>query len=96
MSEQSNKEEYEEIGFESGSVGMFDTRLGGLLGGVRLPLGVTPSTEKSFNGDWGSLDVPQVNIHGEGTKKGICTNYNDDDNIFSISGILAESFMNTM
>ena len=44
MSDQSNKEEYEKIGSESGSAGTFDTRLGGLLGGVRLPLGITLST----------------------------------------------------
>ena len=40
-SDESKKEESDELGSESGSFGTFSTRLGGLLCGLRLPVGRT-------------------------------------------------------
>ena len=50
-----DKEEYDELGSESGSDGKFGTVLGGLLRGVGLPLCVTLSADDSCDGDGGSL-----------------------------------------
>ena len=49
----SDVEEYDNIGSESGSAGMLGTGLVGVLRGVVLTLGVTLSAEKSCNGDGG-------------------------------------------
>ena len=57
-SDESDKEESYELGYESGSAGKFDTGLGGLLNGLGLPLGVTLSSGESCDGDEGSLAVP--------------------------------------
>ena len=58
MSDESDEEESEKLGSESGLSGTFGTRFGGLSRGSVLPLGVTLSADDSFDGDGGSLAVP--------------------------------------
>ena len=58
---------------------------------VGLPLGIPLSDDESCDGDWGSLDVPWVNICGVGTWEGVCTKCTNDEIIFLIGQILAES-----
>ena len=58
LNHNSDKEEYDKLGSESGSAGTLGTGLGGLLRGVRFTLGVTLSANKSCGGDWGSLALP--------------------------------------
>ena len=78
----SDEEEYDELGFESSSSGMFGTGLGGLLYSLWFTLGVTLSSDESCGDDGGSLALPKVNI-GEAFT-GECTN---NANIFSIAQI---------
>ena len=56
-SDESNKEEYDELGYKSGSAVTIITRLCWLLHGAGLPFGVTLSSDDSCN-DQGSLSVP--------------------------------------
>ena len=57
-SDQCNKEDSEELGYESGSSGTLGIRLGGLLRDVGFNLGVMLSANASCDCDWGSLDFP--------------------------------------
>ena len=57
-SDHSNKEEYDELGSESGLAGTFGNGLGRLLRGLGIPLGVTLSADESYDGDGGSLALP--------------------------------------
>ena len=54
-SEESDKEDSEKPGSESGSAGMFGTGLGELLSGIVFTWGVTIYAEKSCYGNGGSL-----------------------------------------
>ena len=61
-SNESDKEESNKLGSESGSIGTYGTGLGGLLGGVEFPVGVMlPGNDLPFNGDGGSL-FPSVHL----------------------------------
>ena len=57
-SDESDKQESDELGSASGSACTYSTGLGGLLYGARFHLGVTISSDESYNGDGGSLAVP--------------------------------------
>ena len=52
-SDDSDEEESDELGSESGSSGRYGTGLGGLSHGVGIPLGFTLYSEKSCDGDGG-------------------------------------------
>ena len=54
-SDESDKEEFDKPGSESGSSGKFGIGLGGSLYVVGLPLGVTFSYDESCDGDGRSL-----------------------------------------
>ena len=84
-SDESNEEEYEKIGSESGSACRFGTVLEGLLCGLRFPLGVTIYDYESFDGGGGSLALPYKNIGEAGTGGGGCTKWTDSSNISSFS-----------
>ena len=87
-SDESDKEKYDRLGYESGSYGTFITGFGRLLRGVGLYLGVFISADKSCDGDGGSHDFLFVKkIRGVGT---------GDDNIFSNARIFFESLIDTM
>ena len=90
-SDGSDKEAYDELGFESGSSGTCSTVLGGFLCGLIFPLGVTLSTDELFNSDRGSFALPYINV-GELCNRE-CT---DDENIFYIAWMLAESWIDPM
>ena len=66
QSDETDKEESDKLGCESGSAGTFVTVLGGLLHGVVLPSGVNIYDDISCDGDGGSL-FPLVNIGEAGT-----------------------------
>ena len=55
--DESNKEESNKLGSESGSAGKFGTGLGGLLRGVELPLDVTLSADELCDDDQGPPDL---------------------------------------
>ena len=57
-SDESDKEEYDELGSESRSAGIYGTILYELLHGLGIPLGVTLSYDESWDGDGGSLSPP--------------------------------------
>ena len=57
-SDDSDQEESEKLGSESGSARTYGTRLGGFLRGLGFPLGVMVSTDESRNGDGGLLKFP--------------------------------------
>ena len=57
-SDESNKEEFDELGYESRSTGTFSTGLSGLLCGEGFPLGVTFHADESCGDDVGSLALP--------------------------------------
>ena len=79
-SDDSDKEEYEKLGSESGSAGMYSTILGGLLRVLGINSSATLSSDEQCDGDGGSLALPYKNI-GEA-----CTvEYIGDTNIFSIA-----------
>ena len=63
----SNEEEYDELGYQYESSGMFGTGLGGLLRGVGFIIGATFSAYESCYGDGFLLAVPYVNIFEAGT-----------------------------
>ena len=55
---ESNKDESDEPGYESGSAGTFGTVLGGLSRGLGCPLGFTLYSDDSCGGDKGLLALP--------------------------------------
>ena len=57
-SDDSDKEEYDKLGSESGSACTHSTGLGGLLCGLGINLGVTISADESWDGDRGSFALP--------------------------------------
>ena len=54
-SDEPDEDRSDELGSESGSAGVFSTKLGGLLSGIGLPLCVAFSDDDSCDGDGGSL-----------------------------------------
>ena len=75
----SDKEEYEKLGSESGSAGRYGTGLGGLLCILVIRLVVTLYADNLCDSDGGLLALPYKNIGEAGTVE--CTG---DANIFSI------------
>ena len=57
-SDEFNEEESDKLGYESWSSNTYSTRLGGLLRGLGIPLGVTLTDDESFGSDGGSLAPP--------------------------------------
>ena len=57
-SDESDKEEYDKLGSESGSTGKYGTGSGGLLRGLGITLGVTIYAGDSWKCDRGSTKIP--------------------------------------
>ena len=62
LSHDSDEEESDKLGSESGSAGKYCTGLAGLLRGIGFTLGVTISANELCDGDGGSIALPLVNI----------------------------------
>ena len=90
-SDDSDEEESDKLGSESGSDGTCGTGLGGFTRILGFALGIKLSADESCDGDRGSLAFPNENI-GE-----VCTREStSDSNIFSIAWIKAESWIDLM
>ena len=87
-SDDSDEEESDKLGSESGSTGMYGTQL---LCGIGINLGVTLYYDESWDSDGGSCTLPYKNIGEADTRE--CTG---DANIFSMAQILAESWIDTV